>query len=120
MSSTFWNDRYSGDDLVYGAAPNELLSSMADRPPATGEALDIGAGEGRNALFLASSGLNVLAVDQSEVGMRKAQRPAHARGFQYRWRLVDEAWMYENVSKPGRAADRSVRLLRASGKFCQP
>jgi hypothetical protein len=24
MSTTFWNDRYSGDDLVYGAAPNDF------------------------------------------------------------------------------------------------
>lgn len=89
MSSTFWNERYSGETLVYGEAPNEFLAQMADRLPATGHALDIGAGEGRNALFLASRGLDVLAVDQSEVGMQKAQRLAHARGLKLRTQAVD-------------------------------
>jgi hypothetical protein len=52
MSAEFWNERYSVSELVYGEAPNEFLASMADRLPASGHALDIGAGEGRNALFL--------------------------------------------------------------------
>ncbi|MBK7405040.1 MAG: class I SAM-dependent methyltransferase [Phycisphaerales bacterium] len=81
MSSTFWNERYSAADLVYGAAPNAFLASLADRLPHRGRAIDIGAGEGRNALFLASLGLDVLAVDQSEVGMQKAQRLARERGL---------------------------------------
>lgn len=81
MSTAFWDQRYSGDDLAYGRAPNEFLSLMADRLPTSGHALDIGAGEGRNALFLASRGLHVLAVDQSHVGMQKAQRLAHERGL---------------------------------------
>ena len=89
MSNAFGNDRYSGNDLVYGDAPNEFLASMADRFPATGEALDIGAGEGRNALFLAARGLNVLALDQSEVGMHKAQRLAEARGLTLRTEAAD-------------------------------
>ena len=89
MSSTYWNERYSGDELAYGEAPNDFLSSMADRLPSSGRALDIGAGEGRNALFLAARGLNVLAVDQSEVGMRKAQRLAQERGLALRTQAVD-------------------------------
>jgi SAM-dependent methyltransferase len=89
MSSTFWDERFSGDDLAYGLSPNEFLASMADRLPKSGNALDIGAGEGRNALFLASRGLSVLAVDQSTVGMQKAERLAHARGLTLRTRVVD-------------------------------
>lgn len=89
MSSTFWNERYSGDELAYGEAPNDFLLSMADRLPNAGQALDIGAGEGRNALFLASRGLNVLAVDQSEFGMQKAQRLAQSRGLVLRTQAVD-------------------------------
>ena len=56
MSSTFWDQRYAGEELVYGEASNEFLAGMADRLPVRGQALDIGAGEGRNALFLASRG----------------------------------------------------------------
>ncbi len=89
MSSAFWDQRYASEDLVYGKAPNEFLSRMADRFPAAGNALDIGAGEGRNALFLASRGLNVLAVDQSEVGMQKAQRLAGERRLKLRTQAVN-------------------------------
>ena len=89
MANTFWDQRYSGDELAYGNAPNEFLSSMAAQLPNSGQALDIGAGEGRNALFLASRGLNVLAVDQSEVGMQKAQRRAQERGLTLRTQAVD-------------------------------
>ena len=89
MSNTFWNERYSGDELAYGETPNEFLSSMAERLPNSGDALDIGAGEGRNALYLASRGLNVLAVDQSEVGMQKAQRLGQDRGLALRTQVID-------------------------------
>lgn len=89
MSSTFWNQRYAADDLVYGEKPNDFLAQMADRLPRAGRALDIGAGEGRNALFLASRGLDVLAVDQSEVGMQKAARLAGERALTLHTRAVD-------------------------------
>jgi cyclopropane fatty-acyl-phospholipid synthase-like methyltransferase len=89
MSSAFWDQRYSGDDLAYGQAPNDFLAIIADHLPNFGHALDIGAGEGRNALFLASCGLNVLAVDQSEVGMQKAQRLAQEHGLTLRTQAVD-------------------------------
>ena len=89
MSSTYWNQRYSGDDLAYGEAPSDFLSSMADRLPNVGHALDLGAGEGRNALFLASLGLQVLAIDQSQIGMQKAQRLAQQRGLTLRTQAVD-------------------------------
>jgi SAM-dependent methyltransferase len=89
MSTEFWNERYAADGPVYGEAPNDFLASMAVRLPASGHALDIGAGEGRNALFLASRGLDVLAVDQSEVGIQKARRLAEERRLVLRTRVVD-------------------------------
>jgi cyclopropane fatty-acyl-phospholipid synthase-like methyltransferase len=89
MSDTFWDQRYASEALAYGEAPNDFLAHMADRLPNEGHALDIGAGEGRNALFLASRGLSVLAVDQSKVGMQKAQRLAQERGLTLRAQAVD-------------------------------
>ena len=89
MSSAFWDQRYSSDDLAYGEAPNEFLAYMADGLPTKGNALDIGAGEGRNSLFLATRGLSVLAVDQSEVGIQKAQRLAQKRHLTLRTQVVD-------------------------------
>jgi 2-polyprenyl-3-methyl-5-hydroxy-6-metoxy-1,4-benzoquinol methylase len=89
MSSTFWDQRYADEGLAYGDEANDFLVQTAGRLPGRGTALDIGAGEGRNALFLASRGLDVLAVDQSEVGMQKAQRRARERGLTLRTRAVD-------------------------------
>ncbi len=89
MSNAFWDQRYSGDELAYGDAPNQFLLSVSHRVPTKGTALDIGAGEGRNAMFLASRGLDVLAVDQSDVGMKKAQRTAQERGLRLDTRAVD-------------------------------
>lgn len=89
MPSTFWNERYASSDLVYGESPNDFLASLVDRLPRSGQALDIGAGEGRNALFLASKGLETLAVDQSEVGMQKAQRLATQRNLTLRTQAAD-------------------------------
>lgn len=89
MPSTFWDQRYADEGLAYGGAPNEFLAALADRLPRDGTAVDLGAGEGRNALFLAERGLDVLAVDQSEVGMRKAERLAGERGLRLRTRAVD-------------------------------
>lgn len=89
MNPEFWNKRYAADDLVYGDAPNDFLAHVADRLPTQGRAIDIGSGEGRNALFLASRGLDVLAVDQSEVGLQKARRRAEARGLTLRTETAD-------------------------------
>lgn len=89
MQPQFWNERYADDALAYGQAPNEFLASLANRLPSSGRALDLGAGEGRNALFLASRGLDVLAVDQSLVGMQKAQRLANERALQLNTQVAD-------------------------------
>lgn len=89
MSSHFWNDRYAASGLVYGAAPNELLVQASVRFPKQGKAIDLGAGEGRNALYLASLGLEVLAVDQSDVGLRKAESLAAERGLKISTRAAD-------------------------------
>lgn len=89
MTRAFFDERYSAAGLTYGAAPNDFLAGAAGRLPTTGHALEIGAGEGRNAIFLASLGLDVLAVDQSEVGMRKAAALAADRGVKLRTQVVD-------------------------------
>lgn len=89
MTSAFWNERYAASELVYGEEANSFLREMGERLPRRGQALDIGAGEGRNALFLASLGLDVLAVDQSEIGMQKAARRAREQGLNLRTRAIE-------------------------------
>lgn len=74
-----WDERYSEPGFAYGTAPNDFLVSVADRIP-QGKILSLAEGEGRNAVYLASLGFQVTAVDGSAVGLRKAGELARARG----------------------------------------
>ncbi|HEX7535704.1 MAG TPA: methyltransferase domain-containing protein [Dermatophilaceae bacterium] len=71
MDSTAWNKRYEGSELVWSAAPNIFVQQLTGDLPA-GTALDIAAGEGRNALWLAARGWQVTAVDFSAVALQRA------------------------------------------------
>jgi SAM-dependent methyltransferase len=72
MDSTAWNQRYEGSDLVWSATPNIFVEQLTKDLPA-GTALDIAAGEGRNALWLAARGWQVTAVDFSAVALERAR-----------------------------------------------
>ncbi|MBN9333129.1 class I SAM-dependent methyltransferase [Devosia sp.] len=86
---SFWDDRYSRDEYVFGEAPNAFLASQAAHLPSSGKALAIADGEGRNGVWLAEQGLDVLSVDASPVGLEKAQRLAEKRGVPLETRLLD-------------------------------
>ena len=73
----FWDERYGEKTFVYGLEPNDFLVFASQWLPARGRILSLGEGEGRNALFLAKAGHDVVAVDQSEVGLAKAATIAH-------------------------------------------
>jgi SAM-dependent methyltransferase len=88
MESRRWDERYSEAGLAYGNEPNDFLASVADRLP-PGPVLTLGEGEGRNALFLAAIGHEVVAVDQSEVGLAKARRRAEAKGVSIQTQQAD-------------------------------
>lgn len=75
-----WDSRYSEQDYYYGTEPNDFLHEEAGRIPAAGRVLCLAEGEGRNAVFLASLGHRVVAVDQSRVGLEKARHLATERG----------------------------------------
>jgi len=79
MDAAGWDARYATDELIWPAEPNIwLVETFADSPP--GLALDLGAGEGRNALWFARRGWEVTAVDFSAEAIRKgrAVQAAHA------------------------------------------
>ncbi len=73
-----WDERYNVSDYVYGTDPNEYLVEVTDRIP-KGAVLCLAEGEGRNAVYLASRGYEVTAVDSSSVGLEKAQKLARER-----------------------------------------
>lgn len=84
-----WNERYAGEEFAYGTEPNSFLVENAGL--LTGPVLSLAEGEGRNAVFLASLGLDVLGVDGSEVGLAKAQKLAASRGLAIKTEVADLA-----------------------------
>lgn len=85
-----WDARYSGAEYVYGTAPNDFLVSVAAQIP-KGRVLSLAEGEGRNAVYLAGLGYEVLAIDSSAVGLGKARRLAEERGVAIETRVADLA-----------------------------
>ena len=84
----FWDARYAASAAAYGLDPNDFLASVADRLP-VGRTLCLAEGQGRNAVFLAQQGHDVLAVDQSAVGLEQAQALAESRGVRLGVEAVD-------------------------------
>ena len=76
----FWDERYDTDHFFYGTEPNEFLREQASALPPGGTVLCLAEGEGRNAVFLAAAGHRVVALDQSPVGLQKAERLAADKG----------------------------------------
>lgn len=73
-----WDERFSGLEYVYGTEPNDFLVAVVSKIP-QGKILCLADGEGRNGVYLASLGYEVFAVDQSIVGLEKAQKLARAK-----------------------------------------
>ena len=88
MKSQDWDERYATTELVWGAGPNRFLVTEVDGLP-PGRALDLGCGEGRNAIWLAERGWEVTGVDFSEIGLAKARRLASQRGVEVAWVRAD-------------------------------
>ncbi|GBD85604.1 tellurite resistance protein TehB [bacterium BMS3Abin02] len=88
MSRETWNTRYNERELLWSAEPNEFLVTETQQLT-PGRALDIGAGEGRNALWLAGRGWQVTAVDFSDVAIAKGREGARHRGVEVEWVIAD-------------------------------
>lgn len=71
MDAQFWDDMYRSRDRVFSGAPNGVLvTQVADLPP--GQALDVGCGEGADALWLARRGWQVTPVDISQLALQRS------------------------------------------------
>jgi SAM-dependent methyltransferase len=95
MNNDFWNLRYAEPGFAYGTEPNAFLVSQAHHLKPGMKALAVADGEGRNGVWLAQQGLDVLSVDASAVGLQKAQQLAVDRGVTLRVEQVDLiAWAW--------------------------
>lgn len=80
---------YATDEYYWGKEPNDFARRTLEFVPEPPEgrllrAVDVGAGESRDAVFFAERGLDVLAVDVSPNGLEKAARLARERGVELR------------------------------------
>lgn len=127
MDAEAWDERYAGTELVWSATPNLFVAAeCADLPP--GRAVDLAAGEGRNALWLARQGWQVTAVDFSRTGLDKGRAVAgdlpieweradvlhwHGEGFD----LALLAYLQLPAAERREAVRRAFAALRPGGTF---
>lgn len=72
MDSTAWDERYRSAERLWSVGPNVFVADrLSDAAP--GRALDLGSGEGRNAIWLAEQGWQVTAVDFSPVAVARGR-----------------------------------------------
>ncbi|MDV3220227.1 class I SAM-dependent methyltransferase [Intrasporangium sp.] len=77
MDAKDWDERYAATELVWSAEPNRFVAELVS-PLTPGTAIDIAAGEGRNAIWLAQQGWTVTATDYSAVGVERMRARAEA------------------------------------------
>ena len=78
---SFWDEKYDADEFMYGKEPNDFLRNNVDALP-HGKVLCLADGEGRNSVFIASTGRAVWSVDLSTQGPLKTHRLAAERGVE--------------------------------------
>lgn len=84
-----WQTRFSAPGYAFGKEPNSFLKAQAHLLRSGQRALSVADGEGRNGVWLAQQGLDVLAVDFSAAGLAKARALAGERGVSLRTELAD-------------------------------
>ena len=83
-----WNDRYLKDEFIYGKEPNKFFEEEVNKLN-PGKILMLGEGEGRNAVYAASLGWIVDAVDQSQTGKAKAMQLSSERKVKINYYVED-------------------------------
>lgn len=100
-----WNERYGQEEYAYGTTPNAFFREQIHRLP-PGTALFPAEGEGRNAVYAAQLGWNVMAFDVSETGRDKALRLAQSKDVTIEYQVSDVA----SVQYPAESFDALVLI----------
>lgn len=86
-----WDERYASSDYIYGEAANDFLREVVPTLdlPKNAKCLMLAEGEGRNAVFMAQQGFDVVGVDSSSVGMEKAMKLAASKSVKIEYVVED-------------------------------
>ena len=94
-----WQGRYAAPEYIFGEGPNAFLAAQRHLLPPRGRALAVADGEGRNGIWLAEQGLDVLSIDFAPNGQAKAKALAHKRGVKIELALADvHEWPYPEAA----------------------
>ena len=94
-----WQGRYSGPGYAFGKEPNYFLKSCMQLLPRSGRVLAVADGEGRNGVWLAEQGLDVLSIDFSPLAQAKARALAVEKGVSVNFELADvHKWNYPEAA----------------------
>jgi SAM-dependent methyltransferase len=94
-----WETRFSAPEYAFGKDPNYFLVSCKALLPRKGRALAVSDGEGRNGVWLAEQGLDVLSIDFSPSAQSKARALADERGVTIAFELADvHTWDYPQAA----------------------
>lgn len=72
----FWNAKFQTKSLIYGEAPNNFIKENIELLLNAKTVMCLGEGEGRNAIYLADKGVEVEALDVSDIALQKLRRRA--------------------------------------------
>jgi len=100
FSEAAWDERYRSRDALWSGKPNPYLVAECDGLT-PGLALDVGAGEGADAIWLATRGWRVVASDISAVALGRAAAHAAERGEDIAGRIE---WRHEDIASVEPAA----------------
>ncbi|MBI5752647.1 MAG: class I SAM-dependent methyltransferase [Hydrogenophilales bacterium] len=91
--ATHWDEAYAAPDYIFGKAPNAFLAAQQAMLKPGQRALAVADGEGRNGVWLAEQGLDVLSVEYSLPAVEKAKQLAQERGVALAFEVADVlAW----------------------------
>ncbi len=90
-----WDERYAGEAFLFGEKPNAFLVSQRPRLVPGAAVLALADGEGRNGVWLAEQGMQVVSVDASRVAQEKAKALARRRGVALDFEWADlSTWIF--------------------------
>jgi thioredoxin reductase/SAM-dependent methyltransferase len=115
FSEDAWEERYRGRDAIWSGNPNpQLVTEVTALDGRAGRALDVGSGEGADAVWLAKRGWQVTAVDISTVALGRAAGHAAEAG------VVDAITFSHTDLRAEAPAERSYDLVSAQFMHLPP